>query len=227
MVGDDFLDLEALTNFTPESRYAADQLWAAFNDVVKRDEATTTYEGRVHLEVGADALIRVVAVDEEKVDGLPQKRRDAGVSRRRMRVAANQMDLLLFAGEGSKERSPCAWIRTAECSSVHIDRHECCIWGSDAREQEESSSVKRAELEDRLRRGCGEALEQRHHLFTDLPRTRSDGAVREAGHEIVGWLNLYRRVSKEATSTSRFQSVCHTAQQANSGEVHSRMNSGD
>jgi hypothetical protein len=169
MVGDDFLDLEALTNFTPESRYAADQLWAAFNDVVKRDEATTTYEGRVHLEVGADALIRVVAVDEEKVDGLPQKRRDAGVSRRRMRVAANQMDLLLFAGEGSKERSPCAWIRTAECSSVHIDQGAVGADRDTARPA--GSALIRAAASRRVRSGPSDAwgLAPRHRFMNSGP----------------------------------------------------------
>src|SRR5919204_6782616 len=162
----------------------------------------------------------MVAIDEEKVDGLLQKRRNPGTSRRRVRVAANEMDFLLLSGERPEERSPCARIPTPELSSVHIHGHERCACGSHTREKEESSSVKSPELEHRMRPRDCEALEQRHHLFTDLARTRSYGAVVEPSNEIVGRLDLHRRVLKEAPSASRLQRIRSTAQQTHSGGDH-------
>src|SRR5919202_1222414 len=93
----------------------------------------------------------MVAIDEEKVDGLIQERQNARASRRGMRVAANEMDLLLLPSERPEERSPCARIRTAELSRVHIHCHERCACGSHTREKEEGSSAKSPELQNRMR----------------------------------------------------------------------------
>src|SRR3712207_4163163 len=56
------------SQLAPEIWNAADRFLRTVNDVVERDDSAAADERAVHLVVLPDAVIRVVAIDEEKVD---------------------------------------------------------------------------------------------------------------------------------------------------------------
>src|SRR5580765_850537 len=60
----------AFTNLVPEPGHLSSPTSWVWVDVVQRDDAPRTHEFDVVREVTCDAVVRVIAVEKEKVDGL-------------------------------------------------------------------------------------------------------------------------------------------------------------
>src|SRR4051794_3781308 len=113
------------TKVGPEAIDLACRLAGVREDVVKTDEAPAFHERRIHLEVVSHALVRMVTVDEEEVDGRALELRDETLSRRRiMRVRAEKRQLLLGACESGQPRDVIGLIASAEFAAGEIDAHD-------------------------------------------------------------------------------------------------------
>ena len=67
---------------------------------MKCDQSARPHQSRVHGKILADALVRVVSVEEEEIERVtPQNSRNFVVRAVAVRVLAKQKHLLLFAGE--------------------------------------------------------------------------------------------------------------------------------
>src|SRR5205807_9047118 len=95
-IGDQLLGALALLELAPEARHVARDRLRGYAvaarevlvDVVETDQPARADELRVELEVGADALVRVIAVDEQEVElPAPERALDRSLRRGVMRVA--------------------------------------------------------------------------------------------------------------------------------------------
>jgi hypothetical protein len=123
----------------PEARYTADVLGGPVDNVMQSDDPTGAHEFAVQLEVPANTLGCVVAVDEQKINlaaaelPLDMFERTNGV-----RVADKEMDTLSVQRKSSEERSAATNVATREStigSRREIHGNESRVWCSDAREQ--------------------------------------------------------------------------------------------
>src|SRR3954468_23691411 len=104
--------LVPLAQLAPQAGHlAAEQLGAAgaqlagLGDVVKRDQASGAHERSVVLEVATDAVVRVVAVDQEEIELFAVQRPARALERGgRVRVAADQVQALCRSDETAVER---------------------------------------------------------------------------------------------------------------------------
>src|SRR5205807_9047119 len=95
-IGDQLRGALALLELAPEARHVARNRLRGYAvaarevlvDVVETDQPARADELRVELEVGADALVRVIAVDEQEVElPAPERALDRSLRRGVMRVA--------------------------------------------------------------------------------------------------------------------------------------------
>jgi hypothetical protein len=118
---------------------------------MQRDDPAGAHELAVQLEVPANTLGCVVAVNEQEINlaatelPLDMFERTNGV-----RVADKEMNTLSVERKSSEERSPATNVATREStigSRREVHGYESRVWCSDAREQKERSPTGRPDLQ--------------------------------------------------------------------------------
>src|SRR5262249_22159039 len=151
----------------------------------------------------ADALVRVVAVDQEEVEGRAAQRAACARERlRRVRVAANQVQLLSGADETTVERDLPDGIASAELALRQGDADDGRRPGERRREQEERAAPGRADLEEPLRLLHRHEPEQAADLGAHLAARKLDAVRRERVRNVDESVEVGRELAGRAEAST-------------------------
>ena len=110
-------------------------------DIVERDDSTFFYQRRVQSEIRCNAVVGVITIDEQIVQlAVSADFSDIGQSLRGMRIAAQEVELLLMLPEFSEERKLQAIVAAAEGTAWQVEADDRSCWTSELAKNEERAS---------------------------------------------------------------------------------------